>query len=74
MRQQSKRVWLILPCERLLLERQHVDPGMLADRRKQSVQIGAGCDGGELAVPWSYVESGMLATHELRDALAPAPV
>ena len=54
------------------MERQNVDAFTLVDRRKDNIQIGAGRDGGKIPIPYRHVEGGMLATHEVGDANAPA--
>src|ERR1700722_2425976 len=72
MLQQCKRVWQVLPSERLLMECQNVDAFALVDRGKDDIQVGTGCDGGKIPIPYRHVEGSMLAAHEVGAAKAPA--
>ncbi|MGY4371284.1 Mrp family chromosome partitioning ATPase [Bradyrhizobium sp. LB1.3] len=61
-RQQHKRILLVVPVQRLLRQCEHVD--MLAQGRKQHVEIGDGDLRCKLGVPQAHVEGRMLAAHE----------
>ncbi|MHC2609136.1 hypothetical protein ACVMGF_000209 [Bradyrhizobium diazoefficiens] len=61
-RESRERVLLIVPAQRLLRQREHVD--MLAQRREQCIEIGGDGLCRELGVPQSHVEGRMLAAHE----------
>ena len=69
-RQLRERVVLVVPAQRLLRQREHV--GMLAQRRKQRVEIGDGDLRCELGVPQAHVEGRVLAAHEAGRAHAVA--